>query len=62
MLIQVIIDFMDSVLIFCLCFFLDSFESLHHELDYIEKEQSKIDKDAAILEKRLRKVMDTGNV
>ena len=43
-------------------FFLDSFESLHHELDYIEKEQSKIDKDAAILEKRLRKVMDTGNV
>ena len=38
----------------------DSFDSLKHELEYIEKEQKQIDFDAAILEKRLRKVMDTG--
>ena len=43
-------------------FLLDSYTNLQDELSDIEKKQQKIDSEAAILEKRLRKVMSMGNV
>lgn len=37
-----------------------SFESMQQELAHIDKEQKRIDREALILEKRLRKLMETG--
>lgn len=39
----------------------DTFESLIEEQSTIDSEQKKIDHQASILEKRLRKLMETGN-
>lgn len=40
---------------------LDYYQNVQEELSDIEKKQQKIDSEAAILEKRLRKVMAMGN-
>lgn len=38
----------------------DSFETIQEEIDFVEKEQKQNDFEAAILEKRLRKIMEIG--
>lgn len=47
-------------LVLTVLFTVETFDSMQQEIESIEKQQKQIDSEAAILEKRLRKIMDTG--